>query len=51
MPRFVPARSLAGRLRERQEWQFFGVLGKADRRLAAGWWSVLVLRGLLPALR
>ncbi len=44
----APARSLADRLRERQEWQLFGILGKADRRLATGWWTVLVLRGLLP---
>jgi ABC-type multidrug transport system fused ATPase/permease subunit len=38
-----------GRLRARQEWQFFGVLGRADRPLAAAWWAVLILRGLLPA--
>ena len=37
------------RLRARQEWKFFGVLSKADRPLAALWWVVLVLRGLLPA--
>ena len=37
------------RLRARQEWKFFGVLHKADTRLAAAWWVVLVLRGLLPA--
>nr|BFE59177.1 ABC transporter ATP-binding protein [Dactylosporangium thailandense] len=37
------------RLRERQEWKFFGVLHHADRPLAAAWWAVLVLRGLLPA--
>jgi ABC-type multidrug transport system fused ATPase/permease subunit len=36
------------RLRERQEWKFFGVLPKADRGLAIGWWVVLVLRGALP---
>ncbi len=36
-------------LRQRQEWQFFGVLHKADLRLAATWWSMLALRGLLPA--
>jgi len=39
-----------GRLRERQEWKFFGVLPKADRKLATAWWVVLALRGLLPAL-
>jgi ABC-type multidrug transport system fused ATPase/permease subunit len=38
-----------GRLRARQEWAFFGVLARADRRLAAAWWAVLVLRGVLPA--
>ena len=27
----------------------FGVLWKADRPLAAVWWTVLVLRGMLPA--
>jgi ATP-binding cassette subfamily B protein len=37
------------RLRTRQEWAFFGVLRQADPRLAAGWWTVLALRGLLPA--
>src|SRR6266571_1475765 len=34
----------------RDEWKFFGVLRRADRSLALGWWSVLLLRGLLPAL-
>src|SRR4051812_48423881 len=38
------------KLRERQEWKFFGVLPKADRTLAALWWTVLVLRGVLPAM-
>jgi ABC-type multidrug transport system fused ATPase/permease subunit len=38
------------RLRDRQEWKFFGVLPKADRTLAAVWWVVLVLRGVLPAV-
>jgi ABC-type multidrug transport system fused ATPase/permease subunit len=36
------------RLRERNEWRFFGVLPKADSLLAAEWWFLLVLRGLLP---
>jgi ABC-type multidrug transport system fused ATPase/permease subunit len=35
---------------ERKEWKFFAVLPQADRRLAAGWWLVLVLRGVLPAV-
>ncbi len=38
------------RLRERKEWQFFAVLPKADRPLAAAWWAVVVLRGVLPAV-
>ena len=38
------------RLRERQEWKFFSALSRADGPLAAAWWAVLVLRGVLPAL-
>src|SRR5437762_640141 len=38
------------RLCARNEWKFFGVLRRADPSLALGWWSVLLLRGLLPAL-
>jgi len=34
----------------RKEWTFFSVLPKADRALAAGWWTVLILRGVLPAV-
>jgi ATP-binding cassette subfamily B protein len=37
------------RLRDRQEWKFFGVLHVADRPLAVTWWFVLGLRGVLPA--
>ena len=37
------------RLRERQEWQFFAALPKADSFLAIVWWAVLLLRGVLPA--
>ncbi len=37
------------RLRQRQEWQFLTVLPKADRTLAIAWWTVLLLRGILPA--
>jgi ATP-binding cassette, subfamily B, bacterial len=40
---------LAG-LRARKEWQFFGVLGRADAGLAGVWWTILALRGALPAL-
>jgi ABC-type multidrug transport system fused ATPase/permease subunit len=38
------------RLRARNEWTFFAVLPRADRTLAAVWWIVLMLRGVLPAL-
>ncbi|MET9270126.1 ABC transporter ATP-binding protein [Kribbella sp. NPDC003557] len=38
------------RLRNRPEWQFFGVLPRADRRLAAAWWVLLIARGALPAV-
>ena len=38
------------RLRQRQEWQFFAALPKADGVLAVVWWAVLLLRGILPAL-
>lgn len=41
--------TVISRLRDRQEWKLFSVLGRADRRLAAAWWVVLALRGLLPA--
>jgi ABC-type multidrug transport system fused ATPase/permease subunit len=38
------------KLRNSNTWKFFGVLLRAKRWLALGWWSVLILRGLLPAL-
>ncbi|HYL20739.1 MAG TPA: ABC transporter ATP-binding protein [Gemmatimonadales bacterium] len=38
------------RVRGRNEWQFAGVLLQADHALAVAWWTLLVLRGLLPAL-
>ena len=41
---------LSQRLTERQEWQFFSVLPRADAPLALVWWVVLLLRGVLPAL-
>jgi ABC-type multidrug transport system fused ATPase/permease subunit len=31
-------------------WTFFAVLPQADAALAAAWWVVLVLRGVLPAI-
>jgi len=41
---------LLERLRERQEWKFLGVLPQAARPLAYAWWTLLLLRGALPAL-
>jgi ATP-binding cassette, subfamily B, bacterial len=35
------------RLTDRREWKFFATLPKADPVLAAAWWSVLLVRGLL----
>jgi ATP-binding cassette, subfamily B, bacterial len=37
-------------LRGRNEWRFFGALPKADRFLALAWWTILLLRGVLPAV-
>ncbi|HEV7666097.1 MAG TPA: ABC transporter ATP-binding protein, partial [Chloroflexota bacterium] len=37
-------------LRQRNEWLFFGILPRADPPLAAAWWAILFLRGILPAL-
>ena len=55
LPAFFPT-LFCGRIRwcssaltERKEWKFFGVLPKADPGLAAAWWTVLLLRGILPA--
>src|SRR5262249_3302093 len=36
------------RLTDRKEWKFFAALPEADRALAAVWWGLLVLRGVLP---
>ncbi len=38
------------RLRAGNEWKFAGVLPKADSALTVAWWTLLILRGLLPAL-
>jgi ABC-type multidrug transport system fused ATPase/permease subunit len=38
------------RLRRRKEWEFFAVLPKADGALAVAWWTVLLVRGALPAI-
>jgi ATP-binding cassette subfamily B protein len=43
------ARSLVRRIRARQELQLAAALSRADRPMAAGWWSLLGVRGLLPA--
>jgi ATP-binding cassette, subfamily B, bacterial len=37
------------RLNQSEPWKFFGVLPRANRRLATVWWSLLVLDGVLPA--
>jgi ATP-binding cassette, subfamily B, bacterial len=37
------------RLTESKEWKFFRVLTQANPGLAAAWWIVLLLRGMLPA--
>src|SRR5271165_737132 len=37
------------RVRARQELQLAGALKSADPAMASGWWSLLTLRGLLPA--
>jgi ATP-binding cassette subfamily B protein len=44
------ATPLIERLRARNEWKFVGVLPQAARPLAIAWWTILILRGLLPAL-
>ncbi len=38
------------RLRARKEWKFAGVLPQANRALAIAWWTLVIARGLLPAL-
>ena len=38
------------RLTERPEWRFFAVLPRADRGRAFAWWSILLVRGVLPAV-
>ncbi len=39
-----------GRLPQRNEWKFFAVLPKASPALAFAWWTLLVVRGVLPAV-
>lgn len=43
------AAPLIERLRARNEWKFAGVLPQAGHALAAAWWTLLVVRGVLPA--
>src|SRR5437867_860333 len=38
------------RLQDRNEWKFFSVLPKASHALAAVWWLLVGLRGVLPAV-
>ena len=47
----TPAINLSAirRLRARQELQLAAALKHADPGMATGWWSLLALRGLLPA--
>ena len=44
-----PTTLVIDRLRARDEWKFAGVLRQADRSLTVAWWTLLVLRGVLPA--
>src|SRR5436189_271958 len=44
------ARIVPGGCRARDEWTFAGILLQSDRALATAWWTLLVLRGLLPVL-
>jgi ABC-type multidrug transport system fused ATPase/permease subunit len=37
------------RLTSRQEWKFFRALPRADGGLAYAWWTVVILRAVLPA--
>jgi ABC-type transport system involved in cytochrome bd biosynthesis fused ATPase/permease subunit len=43
------ARSAVRRLRARQEFRLAAAVKRADPAMAAGWWSLLASRGLLPA--
>ena len=42
--------TLLQRVGDRKEWMFFAALPQADAALAAAWWAVLVMRGVLPAI-
>jgi ATP-binding cassette, subfamily B, bacterial len=38
------------RVKMRAEWQFAGVLAKADLGLTIAWWALILVRGALPAI-
>ncbi len=42
--------SVIQRLCASNQWKFVGVLPRAGRALAFVWWTILILRGLLPAV-
>jgi ABC-type multidrug transport system fused ATPase/permease subunit len=42
--------TLVDRIRTSNAWTFLGVLPHSDRGLAIAWWTVLLLRGVLPAV-
>ncbi|HYK27807.1 MAG TPA: ABC transporter ATP-binding protein [Streptosporangiaceae bacterium] len=46
----APRPTMLRRFLDRQELQLAVALWRADRPMAAGWWSLLTLRGLLPAV-
>src|SRR5580658_6125369 len=48
-PVFTESAVMLQSLTARKEWKFFAVLPQADPGLAAAWWTVLLLRGILPA--
>jgi ATP-binding cassette, subfamily B, bacterial len=49
VPRAFGLPSFLQRFLARDEWKVVGVLPKADPVQAALWWTILVLRGILPA--
>ena len=44
----LPVGAAGAALRERQEWQFFAHLPRADGPLAFAWWALVLLRSVLP---
>jgi ABC-type multidrug transport system fused ATPase/permease subunit len=41
---------VAVRVTQRDDWKFAGALLRADRKLASGWYGILLVRGVLPAV-